>query len=136
MESIRQHPAEEILAGYLFGLLPDCEIEPVEEHMLVCHACLDAAEQLLAFVQSLRSTLKQAPQVRVAADQRYWKTKLSGVRRAPRLSDRSKIPPPAGCYPFSVLPHIGFDRESEKRQKAGRRKPFPFRQETSWLPPR
>lgn len=51
---------------YLFGLLPDCQIEPVEEHLLVCHTCLDAAEQLLAFVQSLRSTLKEAPRVRVA----------------------------------------------------------------------
>jgi hypothetical protein len=66
MESIRQHPAEEILEQYLFGLLPDCEVEPVEEHLLVCHTCLDAAEQLLAFVQSLRSTLKEAPRVRVA----------------------------------------------------------------------
>ena len=66
MESIRQHPAEEILERYLFGLLPDCEIEPVEEHLLVCHTCLDTAEQLLAFVQSLRSTLKETPNVRAA----------------------------------------------------------------------
>ena len=66
MESIRQHPTEEILERYLFGLLLDRDVEPVEEHLLVCHTCLDSAEQLLAFVQSLRSTLKQAPQVRVA----------------------------------------------------------------------
>ena len=66
MESIKQHPTEEILERYLFGLLPDRDVEPVEEHLLVCHTCLDSAEQLLAFVQSLRSTLKEAPQVRVA----------------------------------------------------------------------
>jgi hypothetical protein len=66
MESIKQHPTEEILERYLFGLLPDRDVEPVEEHLLVCHACLDSAEQLLAFVQSLRSTLKEAPRVRVA----------------------------------------------------------------------
>ena len=66
MESIRQHPTEEILERYLFGLLPDRDVEPVEEHLLVCHTCLDSAEQLLAFVQSLRSTLKEVPQVRVA----------------------------------------------------------------------
>jgi hypothetical protein len=66
MESIRQHPTEEVLEQYLFGLLPDCEVEFLEEHLLVCHACLDAAEQLLAFVQSLRSTLKQAPRVQGA----------------------------------------------------------------------
>jgi hypothetical protein len=66
MESIKQHPTEEILERYLFGLLPDCEVEPVEEHLLVCHACIDAAEQLLAFVQSLRISLKQPPTARAA----------------------------------------------------------------------
>lgn len=66
MESIKQHPTEEILERYLFGLLPDFEVEPVEEHLLVCHACIDAAEQLLAFVQSLRISLKQPPTARAA----------------------------------------------------------------------
>ena len=66
MESIKQHPTEEMLEQYLFGLLSDSEAEPVEEHLLVCHACIDTAEQLLAFVQSLRSSLKQAPKVRAA----------------------------------------------------------------------
>ena len=66
MESIKQHPSEETLEKYLFGLLSDCEVEPVEEHLLVCHSCIEAAEQLLAFVQSLRSSLKEAPRVRTA----------------------------------------------------------------------
>ncbi|HXI43075.1 MAG TPA: hypothetical protein VNH83_24040 [Bryobacteraceae bacterium] len=66
MESIKQHPTEEILERYLFGLLPDYEVEPVEEHLLVCHACIDVAEQLLAFVQSLRGSLKQEPRARAA----------------------------------------------------------------------
>jgi len=66
MESIKQHPSEEILEQYLFGLLSESEAEPVEEHLLVCHSCIETAEQLLAFVQSLRSSLKQAPKVRFA----------------------------------------------------------------------
>jgi hypothetical protein len=66
MESIKQHPTEEILERYLFGLLSDNEVEHVEEHLLVCHSCIDLAEQLLAFVQSLRNTLKEPPKARVA----------------------------------------------------------------------
>jgi anti-sigma factor ChrR (cupin superfamily) len=66
MESIKQHPTEEVLERYLFGLLANGESEPIEEHLLVCHACIDRAEQLLAFVQSLRSNLKQMPKVRAA----------------------------------------------------------------------
>lgn len=53
-----EHPSEETLERYLFGSLLDQEIERVEEHLLVCHSCIDTAEQLLSFVQSLRSTLR------------------------------------------------------------------------------
>jgi hypothetical protein len=38
----------------------------VEEHLLVCHSCIESAEQLLAFVQSLRSTFNGKPKVRRA----------------------------------------------------------------------
>ena len=55
------HPTEEVLERYLFGSLHDWEVEGVEEHFLVCHSCIDAAEQLLAFVESLRSTLRSTP---------------------------------------------------------------------------
>jgi len=54
---IEQHPSEEILEHYLFGSLPEQEIEQLEEHLLVCHSCIETAEQLLSFVQSLRSSL-------------------------------------------------------------------------------
>ncbi len=62
------HPSEEVLERYLFGSLPESEIEQVEEHLLVCHSCIDAAEQLLAFVQSLRSSLgsSRKPKTRAA----------------------------------------------------------------------
>jgi hypothetical protein len=57
MES-KYHPDEETLERYLFGSRLECGAEQVEEHLLVCHLCIDAAEQLLSFAQSLRSTLK------------------------------------------------------------------------------
>jgi hypothetical protein len=66
MESIKQHSTEEILERYLFGSLSDYQVEHIEEHLLVCHSCIDSAEQLLAFVQSLRSTLKEPPRARAA----------------------------------------------------------------------
>jgi anti-sigma factor ChrR (cupin superfamily) len=56
MEFITNHPSEEILEQYLFGSLLEPEAEGVEEHLLVCHSCIERAEQLLAFVQSLRSS--------------------------------------------------------------------------------
>jgi hypothetical protein len=56
MEFITNHPSEEILEQYLFGSLLEREAEGVEEHLLVCHSCIERAEQLLAFVQSLRSS--------------------------------------------------------------------------------
>jgi anti-sigma factor ChrR (cupin superfamily) len=54
----KDHPSEETLEHYLFGTLLDQEVEQVEEHLLVCHSCIDTAEQILSFVQSLRSTFK------------------------------------------------------------------------------
>ena len=65
---IEHHPSEEVLERYLFGVLPEQEIEQVEEHMLICHSCIETAEQLLSFVQSLRSSLgsSRKPKARAA----------------------------------------------------------------------
>jgi anti-sigma factor ChrR (cupin superfamily) len=66
MEFMKNHPSDEVLEQYLFGSLPEPEAESVEEHLLVCHSCIDSAEQLLVFVQSLRSTFSGNPKVRSA----------------------------------------------------------------------
>jgi hypothetical protein len=58
MEPIDQHPTEEVIERYLFGSLTEQDSELLEEHLLVCHSCIETAEQLLSFVQSLRSTLR------------------------------------------------------------------------------
>jgi len=68
MMETEQHPSEEVLERYLFGSLPEQEIEQLEEHLLVCHSCIETAEQLLSFVQSLRSSLgsNRKPKARAA----------------------------------------------------------------------
>lgn len=57
MEPI-DHPTEEVLEQYLFGALSEQQSEQLEEHLLICHSCIETAEQLLSFVQSLRSSLR------------------------------------------------------------------------------
>jgi len=66
MDFSTEHPTEDVMERYLFGSLPDWEVEHLEEHLLVCHSCIDAAEQLLAFVSSLRTSLYNAPKARAA----------------------------------------------------------------------
>ena len=66
MEFIKDHPSEEVLEQYLFGSLAESQSENVEEHLLVCHSCIESAERLIAFVQSLRSTFSGKPKVRRA----------------------------------------------------------------------
>ena len=66
MEFINNHPSEEVLEQYLFDSLPEPQAESVEEHLLVCHSCIESAEQLLAFVESLRTTFNGKPKVRRA----------------------------------------------------------------------
>ena len=46
MALIGQHPTEEVIEQYLFGSLSEQESEQLEEHLLICHSCIDTAEQL------------------------------------------------------------------------------------------
>jgi hypothetical protein len=62
-----EHPTEDQIEWYLFGSLPEPQAENLEEHLLVCHACIDIAEKLAVFVDSMRSTLEQStPKVSAA----------------------------------------------------------------------
>ena len=64
------HFAQDVLEQYALGTLSEDGCASLEEHLLVCHSCIVAAEQHLAFVQSLRSTLDNAaPRTRVAGRQ-------------------------------------------------------------------
>ncbi len=63
----KEHPTEDMLEQYLFRSIPDSDVEQLEEHLLVCHSCVDAAEQLLIFVESLRNTLEYSRPKALAA---------------------------------------------------------------------
>jgi len=60
MNLIEQHPTEDVLEQYLIHGLPDSELEVLEEHLLICHQCVETAEKFDAFLLSVRSTLKLA----------------------------------------------------------------------------
>jgi Putative zinc-finger len=68
METMDKHPTEEVIERYLFGALSEQESGQLEEHLLICHSCIETAEQLLSFVQSLRCTLRPVrhPKTRAA----------------------------------------------------------------------
>lgn len=67
MDFWNQHPTEDVLERYLFRSLPNPEVEQLEEHLLVCHSCVEAAEQLLVFVESLRTSLEDSQTMAFAA---------------------------------------------------------------------
>jgi phage repressor protein C with HTH and peptisase S24 domain len=50
-----QHPDEALLEQYLLGQLPESEIPGVEEHLLLCHSCLNKAETLTMMIEALRA---------------------------------------------------------------------------------
>ena len=61
MNLVEQHPTEDELEQYLIHGLPDADAELLEEHLLICHRCVEMAERFDAFLQSIRSTLELTP---------------------------------------------------------------------------
>jgi anti-sigma factor RsiW len=58
MDSIfEEHPDERNLEKYLLGALRQAEADRIEEHLLVCHACVDKASELGDYIRALRKTL-------------------------------------------------------------------------------
>ena len=54
---IRDHPDESNLEKYLLGTLGHLETERIEEHLLVCHPCVNKATELGDYIRALRKTL-------------------------------------------------------------------------------
>lgn len=52
-----KHPDEETLEAYLLGLLPLRKTKRIEEHVLGCPECVDAAKELEEYVRAMRETL-------------------------------------------------------------------------------
>jgi hypothetical protein len=64
---LEEHPDENNLEKYLLGALGQTEADRIEEHLLVCHACVDKANELRDYIRSLRKTLQaEKPKARVA----------------------------------------------------------------------
>ncbi len=52
-----KHPDEETLEAYLLGLVPRRKAKRIEEHMLACPECVDAAKELEEYIRAMRATL-------------------------------------------------------------------------------
>jgi len=67
MDSIfEEHPDENYLEKYLLDALGQAEADRIEEHLLVCHACVDKANELRDYIRALRKTLDiEKPKARV-----------------------------------------------------------------------
>ena len=70
MKLVEQHPTEDVLEQYLIHGLPDSELEVLEEHLLICHQCVEMAEKFDAFLRYVRSTFALAhPRTRAVGRQ-------------------------------------------------------------------
>ncbi len=55
------HPDEDTLERYVMGAIRnEAELAPLEEHLLACPHCVARAEQMEAYVWSMRSALSQS----------------------------------------------------------------------------
>ena len=54
-----RHIAEDRLELYLLGRLNPKSIKSVEEHLLLCHECLDEARRFDLYLRALCATLQQ-----------------------------------------------------------------------------
>ncbi|MCU1328346.1 MAG: hypothetical protein JWN34_3716 [Bryobacterales bacterium] len=63
---MNRHPVGWKLELYVLGRLGPPEspaVVKVEEHLLVCHRCIDQADKLLEFSQAMKATLIEEPLV-------------------------------------------------------------------------
>jgi hypothetical protein len=70
------HPTEEQFELYSLGTLPEAEIEPLEEHLLICQDCQDLLAETDSYVMAMRSAAKEMGEdpaaVRPSAWSRLW----------------------------------------------------------------
>jgi predicted anti-sigma-YlaC factor YlaD len=75
-ESALRHIPEDTLEQYCMGHLSESEVEPVEEHLLMCNLCQDAYAETADFLIVVRSATEQLqtePQPQ-AWWQRWWQS--------------------------------------------------------------
>ena len=54
MKSLREHPDDDSLERYLRGAIDEKEVPGIEEHLLICHACVEKAEKLQKYLETMR----------------------------------------------------------------------------------
>jgi len=54
MDSLWEHPDDDSLERYLRGAMDDKELPGIEEHLLICHACVEKAERLQRYLETMR----------------------------------------------------------------------------------
>lgn len=59
VQSNRKHIEEDVLELYAMGKLAEPEVEPVEEHLLICHHCQDQLAEADNYIQTFRAAAKQ-----------------------------------------------------------------------------
>jgi len=101
------HISEDVLELYAMGRLSESELEPVEEHLLVCHHCQDALQEADEFVRAIRVAAREleaeqrvAPKVEVKRES--WWRKLFTMP-APMLGA-------AACAMLALLVFIPHER--------------------------
>jgi len=67
MSPLEQHPSPEVLEKYLLNRLDENESATVEQHLLGCSDCVDAAKGLDDYVRAMRQALAQKVQKARAA---------------------------------------------------------------------
>jgi len=54
MDSLWEHPDDDSLERYLRGTIDEKEVPAIEEHLLICHACVDKAEKLQRYLETMQ----------------------------------------------------------------------------------
>ena len=54
-KSAEEHPGEEVLERYSLGTLPEGELAPFEEHLLICPVCQERLAETDAYVLAVRA---------------------------------------------------------------------------------
>lgn len=57
--SASSHPDEDTLELYALGRLPESQATQIEEHLLICHPCQDAMNELDEYVGAMKGALKE-----------------------------------------------------------------------------
>jgi hypothetical protein len=77
------HISEETMEQYCLGRLPESEIEPLEEHLLVCHPCQDLMTQTDEFLQALRAASSEV-EVAQPESEAWWRRMWQGLTAMPK----------------------------------------------------